>query len=159
MWTCRSARITPFFNSTTPLRPDQHAAGRAFDIAAGADRQVDAQRNAVGKGQLDLALGPRRPQNADRRQHPPPRPDDHHRLFGREIAVLIEVFQDGQLVARAEKHFHVLVGQMDVPRGNADHQIRLVRRTAELLQHDLADDLLDELRSIGGAMDMIAGSG
>ncbi len=36
------------------LGPDQHAAGRALHVAAEPHRQVDAQRNAVGKGQLDL---------------------------------------------------------------------------------------------------------
>ena len=44
-----------FFQFDDALRADQHAAGRAVDLAAGAHRQVDAQRNAVGERQLDLA--------------------------------------------------------------------------------------------------------
>ena len=55
-----------------------------------------------------------------------------HRLFRREIAVLIQVFRHGQLVPRAEQGFHVRLGQMDVPGGDAHHQVRLARRPADL---------------------------
>ena len=91
MWTCRSARITPCFNSTTPLGPTSTQPGVSVDVAAGPDRQVDAQRNAVGEGQLDLGFRPRGAQHPHRGQHPPPRTDDHHRLLGGKKAVLVQV--------------------------------------------------------------------
>ena len=53
------------------------------------------------------------PSIAHRGQHPPPRADDHHRLFGREKAVLVQRLHRRQLAARAEQHLDVLVGQMD----------------------------------------------
>ena len=144
-----------FFQLDDAAGPDQHAAGRAGDFAAGAHRQVDAQRDAVGEGQFDLAEGrsvraiaptaasaawARRPSRFPRRRKSRL---DRGALYGVE------------LVAGAEQGFDVLVGQMHMPRGDADDQFRsniggsgalnrsLTVDARQFAQHDLADDPFD----------------
>ena len=72
------------------LGADEHAAGSPLDVAAVADRGVDAERDGVGKGQLDLAVRTSGAKHAHRRQHSPPRADDHHCLLGGIKTVLIQ---------------------------------------------------------------------
>ena len=157
MWTCRSARITPFFNSTTPFGPTSTQPGvPSMSPLARTGMSMPSEMPSV-KANSTWLSGRVGPKHAHRRQHPPPRPDDHHRLFRRKKAVLIQVFHHRQLVPGAEQRFHVLVGQMHVPRGDADHQVRLARRPADLRQHDLADNLLDQVsinRRCGNAHDL-----
>ena len=69
---------------------DEHATGRAGDLAAGPHGQVDAQRNPVGEGQLHLAVVARGAEHANVGQHAATRADDHHRLCGGVEAVLVE---------------------------------------------------------------------
>ena len=66
-------------------------------------------------------------------------------VLRREEPVLIQILRHGQLVAGAEQRFHVPVGQVNVPRGDAYHKVRLARRAADLRQDDLAHDLFNKL--------------
>ena len=99
-------------------------------MAAGPHRQVDAERDAVGKGEFDLRLRSRRSQDPDVRQHPPPRADHHHRLFGRVEPVLVEVPHRRECLAGTEKRLDVRVGQVDVAGRDTDHQLRCGSVTA-----------------------------
>ena len=103
---------------------------------------IDAERDAVGEREFHLAEGPRRAEDAHRRQHPPPRADDHHGLCGGVEAVLIEVLLGRQLVRRGRTGFRRARRSDAVPRRDADDQLRLVRsrlrrRRPICLQHDL----------------------
>ena len=58
-----------FLQFDNSLGAYQHTAGGALDVAAVADGSVDAERNGIGEGQLNLAGRPRGTQNAHIRQH------------------------------------------------------------------------------------------
>ena len=100
MWTCRSARITPCFNSTTPLGPTSTQPGVPSILPLGrTGRSMPSEMPSVKASSTWVSgrVGPStRTVGSIRRL----RPDDHHRLLGRVKAVLVEVLGDGQLVAR-----------------------------------------------------------
>ena len=148
MWTCRSARITPSlqFDHALRARPARSRACRRSCRWRAPAASMPSEIASVNASSTWLCR-PRRTQHAHRGQHPPPRADDHHRFFGRVKAVLVERLHRRQLAARAEQDFDVLVGQMQVPGGDADDQLRACRplpaAPAACSQHDLADDLFD----------------
>lgn len=115
-------------------------------IATDADRQVDAQRDAVGERQLDLRRPAAGTEDANFGEHPPTGADHCHGLLRRVIACLVEVFLNLQLSPRPKQHFEVLLGEMHVAGGDIDHKrvgLGLGRRPAQLPKQDLAHHLLD----------------
>src|SRR5262245_12276922 len=114
---------------------DENTSRRAFDISAVPHGGVNAERDRISESQLDLAGRSCRSEHADRRQHPPPRADDHHRLFGRVKAVLIQGLFRNQFRAGAKQDFDMLVGQVAVSRGDAHYEVRLLFAAAALSVH------------------------
>jgi hypothetical protein len=142
------------------LRAHDRDAGRVLVVAADAQRQVDAEVDAVGVAQLHLRVVPDRPKDADVRDDALPRPDEGHELLGRELTLLVEVLHLREFRALAEEDLQVLRRHVHVPRGDVDHQRigRPARRqahggvplargrrggAAKLLLEHFADELFD----------------
>ncbi len=125
------------------LGADQHAGRRAGDVAAEADRQVDAGEMPSVKASSTWVSGRVGPSTRTEGTSPP-RPDDHHRLFRRVEARLVEVLGDGELVSGAEEGLRVGLAEVEVAGGDADDEVRIARRTAHLPSANLADDPLDQ---------------
>ena len=124
MWTCRSWRMTPRFQLDHAGGAHQPAAGRIAMVAALAHRNVQAQRDRVREGQLDLAVIAAGAENAQVRDHPLPRADDGHGFLRGEEAVLVEPFERRELVALAEQAFEVFLGHVAVAGGDVDDEPR-----------------------------------
>ena len=78
-------------------------ARRAFVIAADAQGKIDAEIDAIGIAELDLRVIANRPEDADVGNDPLPRPDERHQLLAGEFALLIQVFELGELAPRARR--------------------------------------------------------
>jgi hypothetical protein len=111
-------------------RAQQPTAGRVAMIAATPDRDIQSERNRVGKRQLDLAVITARPQDAKVRNHAMPRTDDRDCLSRRVEAVLVKWFFGRQLVPWTEQSFEVLRSHMAVARRDIDHEPRLTVDTS-----------------------------
>ncbi len=68
--------------------------------------------------------GSRWTEDAHAGQHSAARSNHHHRLLGRVETVLVKIFVGLQHAAAAKQDLDMFVGQVTVPRGNADSQIR-----------------------------------
>ena len=83
--------MTPFFNSHHAFRAHDERAGRAFDVARDAHRDVvDAETDGVGEGQLHLRVLRMRTENAQVRDQAAAGADQGDHLFRGVVAVLIE---------------------------------------------------------------------
>lgn len=105
-------------------RADQNTSGCSINLSAVPDRGIDPQRDRIGECQFHLAGSTCRSQNANARQHASTRADDHHRLFGRVKAVLIEIFVGFEHRTGTEQNLDVFVRQVDVTRRYTDAQVR-----------------------------------
>ena len=97
------------------LGTEHGAASGALVIAAGAEGQIDTEIDAIGVGHFDLGVITERPEDADVGDDPLSGTDDGDELFAGELALLIEVFQLGQIRAGAEKRFQIGLGDVHVP--------------------------------------------
>ena len=144
---CRPDYAFAQFNDS--LRPDEHAAGSSFNLAAVAHRSTNAERNRIGERQFDLAEWSRGAKYPNRGQCPLTRADDHDRLFGSIEAVLIKVLHGRQGMSRAEQNLNMLVGQVTMSSRNADDKFPTAstwsrrRGAANLLRDDLSNDPFD----------------
>src|SRR5262249_50378987 len=109
-----------------PRRAKEPAAGRIAVVAALSHWHVQAQRDRVGERQLDLAVVPARPEDAEVWNHPVPRAGDGNGFLRREETVLVERLVNVQLVPLAEKPFEVLLRDMAVPRRYVDDKLGLL---------------------------------
>lgn len=108
------------------VRAGHHNSRRAIVFAADAQRQIDAQENAVGIAKFHLTVFANRPQDAHARDHAIARADEVDQLLAGKLPLLIEVLHFGELGAGTVKFFQMFRRHMHVPSGDIDHQgIRL----------------------------------
>ena len=97
-----NARFLTEAGAARALRNEEHGPGeirRAVSelLSGGAEqkvaRQIQAEINPVGVGQLDLGVVPRRPEDANIGNDSRSRPDDRDALVGSELALLIKIFE------------------------------------------------------------------
>lgn len=112
------------FQFDDPGRPDENTAAGTFELAALPDRGIDAEGNCIGERQFDLAGRSGRTKYPNAGKHPAARSDDHDRFLGREKAVLIQILHFGQGPAFTEQCFNVRIGQVGMPGGDADDELR-----------------------------------
>lgn len=112
-----------FFKLDSAGGADENAARGSFDIAAMANRSIDAQGDRVGESQFDLACFTRWAKNANVWDHASARSDDHHRFSGSKETVLVKVFLWGQFFSFPEELFNVFIRQVNVSRGDAYNEL------------------------------------
>ncbi len=105
---------------------NQYTAWGSLNVAAMSNGGVDAKRDGIGIGQLDLAVFACRTQDSDVGKHTSTRADDHHGFLGRVESVLVQVLADRQFLAWTKQLFNVLIGEMDMARRDADDQPRCI---------------------------------
>src|SRR6266545_1792174 len=113
------------------LWPDQRDRPRAWIGPFGGDRQLQANRDRVGRGQLDLGVGARRPQHSHLLDTAPA-PHDHDLLSGSVVALLVELVIDLQVVPLAKQNGDVLHAQVDVVHRDPDGDRQLPETVAQL---------------------------
>ncbi len=130
-------------------------------VAADAQRQIDAEVDAVGVAQLDLRVIAHRAEDAHVGDDSLAGADDRDQLLGGELALLVQVFELGELGAGAEEGFEVGLGHVHVT-GRHVHDQRMRRpaggeghlrvtlpggrrraRSAQSPHQRLADQMLD----------------
>ena len=90
-------------------------------------RQIEAERNAVGVGQLHLVERPARAEDAQVRNDAAARADERDRLPRGELAFLIKPLEHLEPVPLAEEDLHRLLRQVAVARADIDDE-RIGRR-------------------------------
>ena len=108
-------------------RAFERAAGRVRDVAALADGRMHAELELLGHGDLDLGVLARRPEHAHALDAAL-RPDDGELLLAGKLAGLREVGVLRELVARAEQRLDVLLREVDVMRRDLDEKRLLLLR-------------------------------
>ena len=103
------------------LGTDKDATRCAFDIAANADGQVDAEANPVGEGEFDLGLAPTRAEHADVGDHATTGAEDGDGFLGGVETVLIKPLRGGQIVL-PEQGFDMFLREVAVPGGDVDKE-------------------------------------
>ena len=101
----------------------QDATRSAGDVAALADRRVDAEADGVGKGEFDLAVITRRAKDANVGEHAATRSDDHYRLLCCVEAVLVKVLHRRKRLPRTEEGFDMLISKMAMSGRDADDKL------------------------------------
>ena len=92
------------------LGAEDGAAWRVFVIAADSERQIDTQVNAIGVTEFNLRVIAHRAQDPNIGDDPLPGSDDRDKLFGGKFALLIKIFQLGQLRPGPEERFKIRPG-------------------------------------------------
>lgn len=98
------------------------SAGCSLDVAGHFYRQVDAELDGIREGQFNLRQIAFGTQNTKIRDDAFARADEGHRLFGRELTLLIEPFVNGEPGPFAEKDSKVFRRDVHVPGGAVGHE-------------------------------------
>ena len=131
------------------VRTHKHGAGRAFDVARGAQRNIKAQGDSVRVGQLNLIERTARTQDTEIGNHSTAWADEGHGFLRGELPFLIKPLVDLQLVAFSEKRVHRVLGKMAMPGADVHHEWirrrgRAGQRFAEARIHRLPNQVFDD---------------
>src|SRR5690606_22202635 len=90
--------------------------------AGNPQRDIEAERDRVGVGKLDLVDVTARTQDAEVGDDAAARSDQGDGFLGREMTFLVKLLKNLQLVALAEQDVHRLLGQVAVPGAGIDDE-------------------------------------
>ena len=144
MWTCRAARITPCFNSTTPCGPTSTQPGVFWmSPLSRTGRSMPSEIPSVKANSTGVSgrVGPKHPHGG---QHPPLGSHDHHRFFRGEEAVLVQILLRPSACAPCRTASPCPASVRWQCRAETLTGNSLAGRAAYLGQHDLANNLLDQ---------------